>query len=163
MPPGIDGFLGTRASFMLDVVSLAMLLVLPILAASIYLVKYRRQYDLHKRIQLILGSLLLVAVLLFEADMRINGWRDRAEASPYMGHGSAVDWVTIALGIHLCFAVTAALLWIVVIAQALRRFARPPMPNDHSAWHRRLGKWAAYDMLCTAVTGWFFYWLAFVA
>ena len=31
MPHAIDGFLGTRATFMLDVVTLAMLLVLPVL------------------------------------------------------------------------------------------------------------------------------------
>jgi putative membrane protein len=163
MSHGIDGFLGTRATFMLDVVVLAMLVVLPVLAASIYLVKYRKQYALHKRLQLTLASALLVVVLLFELDMRVNGWRDRAEASPYMGGSGSTNWVTVALAIHLCFAVTAALLWTIVIVRAVRGFPRPPAPNDHSAWHRRFAKLAAYDMLCTAITGWIFYWLAFVA
>jgi putative membrane protein len=163
MPYTIDGFLGTRATFMLDVVVLAMVVVLPVLAWSIYLVKYRKNYALHKRLQLVLGSVLLVAVVLFEADMRVNGWRDRAEASPYIGGPGSIDWVTIVLGIHLCFAVSAAVLWVVVISQALRGFPQPPAPSAHSAWHRRFGKLAAYDMLCTAITGWIFYWLAFVA
>ncbi len=163
MPQGIDGFLGTRATFMLDVVVLAMLAVLPLLGWSIYLVKYRNQYALHKKIQLTLGGVLLVTVILFELDMRVNGWRDRAEASPYFGQEGSIDWVAIVLGVHLCFAVTAAVLWTVVIVQALRRFPQPPAPAEHSPWHRRFGKLAAYDMLCTAVTGWIFYWLAFVA
>ncbi len=163
MPFGIDGFLGTRASFMLDVVALAMFVLLPALAWSVYLVKYRHKYALHKTIQLTLGAVLLVTVSLFEVDMRIGGWRHRAEASPFVSPASETNWVYVALAIHLCFAVTAALLWIVVIARALRQFPSPPVPGPHSVWHRRFGMAAAIDMACTAVTGLAFYYLAFVA
>jgi uncharacterized membrane protein YozB (DUF420 family) len=159
----MDGFLGTRATFMLDVVVLAMLVIVPVLGWSIYLVKYRRQYALHRRVQLALGVVLLVTVFFFELDVRINGWRDRASASPYTSQDGSVDWVYIALGVHLGFAVSAAALWGIVIARALRQFSKPPEPSPHSAWHRRFGKLAAIDMLCTAITGWIFYWLAFVA
>jgi putative membrane protein len=161
--PGIDGFLGTRATFMLDVVVLAMLAILPILGGSIYLVKVRQRYALHKKIQLALGVVLLVTVALFELDVRVNGWRDRASASPYAGQNGRVNWVLVVLGVHLGFAVSTALLWAVVIVRALRQFPDPPVPAAHSPWHRRYGKLAAYDMLCTAITGWIFYWLAFVA
>lgn len=160
---GIDGFLGTRATLMLDVVVLAMLVLLPILGWSIYLVKYRQRYALHKKIQLALGIVLLVTVTLFELDVRVNGWRDRASASPYAGQDGGVNWVLVVLGVHLCFAVSTAVLWIVVMTRALRNFPDPPAPAAHSPWHRRFGKLAAIDMLCTAITGWIFYWLAFVA
>jgi putative membrane protein len=159
----MDGFLGTRASLMLDVVVLTMVVLLPVLGFSIYLVKYRRRYALHKTIQLTLGTVLLVTVVLFEADMRTGGWRHRAAASPYGGHEGSIDWVSTALYVHLFFAITTALLWIVVIFRALRNFPSPPEPGAHSAWHRRYAKLAAIDMVCTAVTGWIFYWLAFVA
>src|SRR5690348_9332947 len=135
MPFGAEGFLGTRASLMLDVVALAMLLVVPALALSVYLVMFRRQYAWHKRIQLALGIALLVTVAAFEADMRIGGWRHRAEPSPFSGAAGGTDWVSVALGVHLCFAVTAALLWIVVIVRALRQFPTPPTPSAHSPWH----------------------------
>ena len=160
---GLDGFLGTRATFMLDFVALAMIAVLPVLGWSIYLVRDRKRYELHKRVQFTLGCVLLVTVGLFELDMRVNGWRDRAADSPYAGHDGAIDWVYVALGVHLCFAVSAAVLWAAVILRALRLFPRPPAPGSHSAWHRRFGKLAALDMLATAVTGWIFYWMAFVA
>ena len=62
---GIDGFLGTRASLMLDVVALAMLAVLPVLGFSIWLVRCRRLYAIHKRIQLTLASVLLLTVVAF--------------------------------------------------------------------------------------------------
>ncbi|MEX2119835.1 MAG: DUF420 domain-containing protein [Pirellulales bacterium] len=158
MYPGIDGFLSTRASFMLDVVCLAMLPILIAMAWSIWLVRYRRRYLLHKRIQLTLGALLLATVAAFEADMRVNGWQMRAEPSPYFD-----TWVFYSLYIHLTFAISSAGLWIVVIVRALRRFPNPPAPGAHSPWHVFWARLAALDMLATALTGWTFYWLAFVA
>lgn len=156
---GIDGFLGTRASLMLDVVFLAMFIVLPVLIASIYLVRYQQRYLLHKRLQVGLGAVLLVAVTLFEVDIRVHGWRDRAVESPHYATGL----VQTSLGVHLVFAVTTSVLWIVVIVQALRKFPSPPVPNEYSGRHCFWARLAALDMGLTAVTGWIFYWLAFVA
>lgn len=160
--PGIDGFLGTRASLMLDVVSVALAVLLPLLAWNIYLVRYRRAYATHKRLQLLLGAVLGVTVILFEVDMRTAGWRERAAPSPYFA-GDGNGLVQYALGVHLVFAVSTALLWIWVIAQAVLQFPKPPAPSQHSRSHRLWGRVAAIDLVCTAVTGWVFYWLAFVA
>jgi hypothetical protein len=159
MDVGIDGFLGTRASLMLDVVFLAMFAVVPLLIWSIWLVRYRRNYRLHKRVQVILGSVLLVAVTLFEIDLRFfTDWRQRAEPSPYYA-----NWVFPALYIHLFFAVPTALLWVTVIVRALRRFANPPQPGPHSRQHIFWAWLAAIEMCLTALTGWIFYLLAFAA
>ncbi|HTU25655.1 MAG TPA: DUF420 domain-containing protein [Pirellulales bacterium] len=159
---GIDGFLGTRASLMLDLVFLAMFAVLPVLGWSVYQVKYRRRYLLHKRVQLGLGVVLAVTVAAFETDMRVNGWRDRAADSRFWSE-EGLNWIYVALAVHLCFAVTTALAWIVVIARAQANFPSPPAPCPHSPWHIRWAKLAAIDMLLTAVTGWIFYLLAFAA
>jgi putative membrane protein len=162
--PGIGGFLGGRGSLMLDVVFLAMFVVVPVLAVSIYLVKTGRRYDLHKKMQLIMATVLLVAVLLFELDMRINGWELRAAPSPYFD--AANKWACpagLSLIVHLSFAVPTLLLWIIVVTRALRNFSRPPQPGLHSRWHARFGWAAAIGMLLTALTGWLFYYLAFVA
>ncbi len=161
---GIGGFLGSRGSFMLDVVFLAMFVVVPVLLTSIFLVKARRQFALHKRLQIVTASVLLVAVLLFELDIRLNGWEHRAEPSPYFD--TANKWgcpAGVSLIVHLSFAVPTLLLWVVVVVQALRNFSRPPLPDPHSRWHARWGWLAALGMVLTAVTGWVFYWLAFMA
>lgn len=156
----MDGFLGTRASIMLDVVFLAMFAVVPILAWSIHLVRNKRNYRLHKQVQVTLGLVLLVAVTLFEIDMRfVTDWRARATASPHFASGTVMN----SLYIHLVFAVTTAVLWILVMARALRNIPNPPGPCAHSIWHKRWGWIAALDMLGTSITGWVFYWLAFVA
>jgi len=163
--PGISGFVpGSRGSFMLDVVFVAMFVVAPVLTTSIYLVKYSRKYALHKKLQLLMAGVLLVAVLLFELDIRLNGWETRAAPSPYFD--SAHKWscpAGVSLIVHLSFAVPTLVLWIVVVTRALRNFTRPPAPGPHSNWHKRWGLIAAVGMLLTAVTGWIFYWLAFVA
>jgi putative membrane protein len=179
--PGIDGFLGTRASLMLDVVFLAMFGVLLALSLSVWLVRSRKNFVLHKRIQIVLGLVLLVTVTLFEIDMRVNGWQSRALASPYfgaieqpspmlktlyqewLGRKEVPGWVFTSLYIHLFFAVTTTLLWVFVIVQAVRKIPSPPAPCAYSAAHKRWARIAAIDMGFTALTGWVFYCLAFVA
>jgi putative membrane protein len=161
--PGWEGFLGTRGSFMLDVVFLAMFAVLPVLAWSISLVK-KRQFALHKTVQLLLGTVLLLAVVAFEVDMRLNGWEERAIPSPYFNAEAKWSCPTgISLIIHLFFAVPTAFIWVYVIVMALRKFDAPPVPNAYSHTHKRWGWIAAVEMNLTALTGWIFYYLAFVA
>ncbi len=162
MYEGIDGFLGTRASLMLDVVFLAMFAVVPAIGLGIWLVKYRQAYLLHKRIQLTLAAVLAATVTLFEIDIRIHGWRDRAAESAYYNAGLTWHWVNLSLAIHLVFAVSTAVLWIVVVTRALRHFPSPPAPGPHSSSHIFWARLAAIDMGLTAGTGWIFYLLAFV-
>ena len=163
--PGLDGFLGGRGSLMMDVVVVAMVLVLLIMAASIGLVRYRQAFQLHKRIQLSLGTLLLIAIVAFEVDVQfISAWEERAAPSPYFDEENAITSpVGIGLVVHLFFAVPTAVLWTFVIVQALRKFPAPTTPSPYSGRHRRWGTLAAIEMLMTTLTGWVFYWLAFMA
>lgn len=143
---------------MLDVVFLAMFVVVVVLAASIWSVR-RGWYTLHKRLQLTLAAVLLVAVAAFEIEMRLFGWQERAAG----GAGQGVSgWVWTALYTHLVFAISAAVLWPVVIFRAWRRFDAPPTPGAHSPSHRLWGRVAAGAMVMTAITGWGFYAVAFV-
>lgn len=156
----LDGPLGTRASLMMDLVFLAMFLVVPVMLWSIWQVRVRRRYVLHKRVQLTLGIVLGIAVLLFEIHVNVHDWRARATGSP----GGTLPWgVAAALVIHLCCSIPATLLWVFVIVRAVRRFPSPPEPSPHSRQHAFWGWFAAIEMVLTAVTGWVFYWLAFGA
>ena len=157
--PGIDGFLGTRASLTLDILCVAMLVANLVLAWSIYQVKVRRRFALHKWTQLALSAILLTVVVLFEIDIRLHGWQDRASGS-VGGQADPVVWY--ALYAHLFFAVTSVVLWPVTIYLALRNFPVPPRPGPHSRIHVPLARVAAADMVLTTITGWTFYWLAFV-
>ena len=154
----LNGFLPTRGSIMLDFVFVAMIGIVPILLASIYLVKARGKYQLHKWIQIGLGVTLAIAVTAFEIDMRLfTDWEELASASAYYPR---VVWNS--LYVHLLFAIPTPLLWIYVIVKAVREFPNPPAPCGYSTQHIFVARIATAGMLLTAVTGWIFYWLAFV-
>jgi hypothetical protein len=150
--------LGTRAPLILDVLCLAMLAVMIVLAWSVYLVKVQRRYELHKKIQIVLGIVLLAVIVLFELDIRLHGWQDRAAGQ--LG-GQAPSAAVTALYIHLVFAVSTVVLWITTIVLALKRFPTPAAPSPHSGLHAKLGWLSVVDMGLTTVTGWVFYWVAF--
>ena len=158
---------------MLDVVFVAMFVVLAVLAFNIYLVRNRKQYLWHKRIQIALGIVLLVTVAAFEIDMQwLTEWELRAAASPYFvpdytaATSKAAKWqstVGRSLLVHLMFSIPTFALWVFVIVQALRHIPNPPGPCAYSGRHRMWAWLAAGGMTMTALTGWVFYYLAFVA
>jgi putative membrane protein len=158
------GFLPWRGPLMLDVIVLAMVIVLIALAWSVYSVKYGNKYQRHKLTQLCLAVGLLITLVLFEVDIQFfENWRELADASPYYDAAGRSGLVVYSLWIHLCIATTTLALWFWIILKALKHFPNPPGPNQHSRFHARWGMIAAIDMVLTAVTGWVFYFLAFVA
>lgn len=160
---GWNGILGTRASLMLDLVFLAMFAVVPVLWWSVRAVRVHRRFALHRRVQIGLGVVLGLTVTAFEVDMRLHGWRSRAEPSRFWRNGALNDAVDWSLVVHLACAIPTAFLWVFVIVQALRHFDRPPQPNEYSKRHRFWARLAAVELVLTATTGWVFYYLAFVA
>jgi len=153
------GFLPTRGSIMLDFVFLAMFAIVIVLTFSIYLVRSKKKFRLHKRIQIGTAIVLLVTIVAFEIDMRfITAWRVLAEPSSLYASG-AVDW---SLAIHLLFAIPTPFVWVYTIVMALKKIPADPQPCEYSTTHRRWGWISALMMYATAVTGWVFYVVAFV-
>ncbi|WP_141732951.1 DUF420 domain-containing protein [Oligoflexus tunisiensis] len=154
----MDGFLPfSRASFVLDFIAVAMAAVIPVMMISLFQVRKRKNIDLHRRLQIILGVVLGLAILIFELDMRLYGWRQYAEPSPYYD-----TLVMPALLVHLVFAIPTLLLWIFTIFMALRHRIHTST-GKHRIRHKLFGRLSAYAMLGTTVSGWLFFWLAFMA
>ncbi len=158
-----DGFLGYKASLMLDVVACALAVVVPTLLASLYAVKIRRNYRLHKTLQIILGLVLLAVVGLFEIDMRLHGGidgildkRSRPLSPDERGSFDSLLYV------HLFFAVSTVILWATTLVLALKRMPNPPAPSNHSRLHKRLGWLSAADITLTSATGLMVYYYGFV-
>ena len=141
---------------MLDFVSIAMVFILPILTWSLFVVRAQKNYALHRRIQITTGCVLLVAVLLFEIDVRVNGWRHLAKPSPFYD-----TWLFPFLYVHLFCAVSAALTWTYTLTFAIKR--KPTPATMLAQRHRRNGWISVVFMYLTSITGWVFYWMAFVA
>lgn len=160
------GFLGYPTTFMLDFVVCALVLVVPLLLLSLWLVKFRRKYLAHKRLQIVLGVVLLAAVTAFEVDVQLvhGGWekivakQNLDEAALAAKIASVRPWLLV----HLVFAVTTPFLWVATIVLALRRFGSNPMPGAHSKLHSLLGWASTIDITLTSVTGLLFYYVAFM-
>jgi hypothetical protein len=159
-----DGFLGNGASFMLDFVVCALVVLVPLLIYSVYVVKVKRNYTKHRNLQLALGAVLLVAVAAFEIDLQIvhQGWENIvAKRRPPLS-ADEFAFVQKVLWVHLIFAVSTPVLWLATTALALRRFPNPPMPAAHSELHIKLGWLSAVDLTLTSATGIAFYYFAFI-
>ena len=145
---------------MLDFVTLAMLAVVVVLTFSIYIVRAKKNFCLHRNIQIGTAVVLVLALVAFEVDVRfVTKWRQLAEVSPFYDSG-IVDWC---LNIHLCFAIPTPIIWAAVIVMALRRFKTGFSQGAFNRFHRITGRVAAAFMYLTAITGWIFYYVAFVA
>ena len=162
----MNGFLGYDSSLMLDVVVCALVLIVPTLLWSVYLVKFRRQFTLHRNIQVTLGIVLLIAVSAFEVDLQLvhGGWENvvnKPDKEPRLT-GDALETVRTILWVHLVFAISTPFLWATTLVLAWRRFPNPPQPGPHSRLHKMLGWASAIDISMTAVTGLIFYYYAFI-
>lgn len=161
-----DGFLGYRTSFMLDFVVCALILIVPLLVYSLWLVKAKKNFLAHKRLQVTLGIILLVAVGAFEIDLQVvhGGWENIVSKShpDETDLAAKVEQARPYLWVHLVFAVTTPFLWFTTLALALRRFASPPSPGIHSQTHKILGWLSTFDITLTAITGLIFYYVAFM-
>ncbi len=153
-----SAFSFSRASWAMDLTAFGLLLVVPLLFSSIYLARQKKQFQRHKTLQILISVVLAVVITLFEVDVRLNDWRPGVQLSPY------VDTLLYpVLYVHLGFSISTAILWVITMIGAMRRFDPIPRTNRYSVWHKRLGWLTAFGMLGTAVTGWFFYYLGFIA
>lgn len=145
---------------MLDFVALAMLVVSLVLSYSIYQIRVRKRAKFHRNLQIGTAVVLTLALIAFEVDVRfVSRWRELAEASPYYRSGLVDLWLII----HLVFAIPTPFVWGYVIITGLRRFKTGFDQGNYNRTHRTLGRIAAGLMFMTAITGWVFYYLAFVA
>lgn len=158
-----NGFLGYPASLMLDVVVCALLVVVPLLIFNIGVVRWGGNYQLHKRLQLLLASVLLLAVGLFEVDMQWQGGVNAilAKRSRPLDPQELASFRSLLI-VHLFFAISTVFLWTATVLLAWRRFPTPARPAAHSRLHKILGWLSAIDITGTAVTGLLVYYYGFM-
>lgn len=143
-----QGFLGTRADLLMDIVIVALVAVVPIVLYNWRLARHGR-YGQHKLLQVGLALLLAVVVGVFEVNLRLQGGIFEAtKASAYAGTPTLNFWIYF----HTFFAITTIFIWGGLIVLSLRRFPSPPIPGAFSTTHKRWGRIGMVWMLVTGVT-----------
>lgn len=142
---------------MIELVFIVMFLVLPVLSYSVWGAARKKKINLHKNLQKVISVALLIAIILFEVDLRMHDWRQFAKQSPY--------YETILfpfLYFHLFFAVSTCITWIWTLYLGVFKYGK--MPQElYRQKHKLFGLLAVVGMFFTTFSGWIFYYLAFYA
>jgi len=147
----MEGFLGTRADFIIDLVMVTSAL-LPFLLLAAILLARKEKYDLHKWSQITLFTTVNLLVLALEIDIRFGGIDEVIAQSKYYGS----DTLTIVFLVHLFFAISSTLLWFWLIIISVRRY-----PVHFRFPHKKYGIITYIDIVLTVITGWMLYAMVF--
>ena len=151
------GFLSSRASTACDMAYLILLAMIPVFAWNLELLLLRKNYRLHRKVQLLLTFALLVATVLAVAGFTVDGWEHRV-ATP----GAKIPGITyMTLTIHVVFWVVTGMMWIGLLVQSLRKIPNPPKECDFGPFYVFWLIMLALQHFLTTLTGWEFYLLAF--
>ena len=115
-------------------------------------------------IQLCLAGGLLILLVFFEIDIQyFENWRERAAASPYYDAATGQRPRALFALDPPAFATTTLDTLAPDHPAGVTSSRTRRAPIGTVVFHARWGMVAAIDMVLTAVTGWAFYLLAFVA
>ncbi|WP_457605204.1 DUF420 domain-containing protein [Nitratifractor sp.] len=151
------GFLGTKAPFFMDLMTLIVAL-LPLLIYLGILLARKGLYDLHHWYQWTLFLFALVVFGWFEYGVRAGG-----------GFGELLDsgvfprWAAISfLVLHIVIAILTLLWWSRTLFRAHWNFRKHMLPGGYSLRHIRSGVWTAAGIFLTSLSGIWVYLLLFV-
>ena len=144
-----SGFLGTRAPFFMDFVTLIVALLPFLMMGAIYFAKIKN-YNLHKIAQYTLFIVSLIVVAYFEMGVRLGGGFDYFMEGSGVGHSYAL----IVLVFHIIIAVLTLFVWIMALTRA-QRYLRENK-------HKQMGKITFVGIVLTSLTGIWVYLLLFV-
>ena len=144
-----QGFLGTRAPFFMDVVTL-IVAVLPLLVIGAILFAKNKKYKAHAYAQIVIFAVSVIVVGYFEYGVRLSGGFDA-----FM-EGSLVPYTYafIVLMIHIFIAIVTLFIWAKTIFSARKQLELQE--------HKKSGIRTFVGVVLTSVTGIWVYLLMFV-
>jgi len=143
------GFLGTRAPFFMDVVTLIVAL-LPLLVAGAISLAKAKKYKLHAIAQVIIFIFSVVILVYFETGVRIGGGFDAFMDGSSVSH----NYAFFVLIFHIIIAVLTLIIWFVTLIRA-KKFLSLGL-------HKMLGRISFVGILLTSLTGIWVYFILFI-
>ena len=151
------GFLGTRAPFFMDFVTLIVAFLPIIVMASIYLAR-KKHYKLHAITQNIIFVFAVIVLAYFELGVRVGGG-----FNAFMeGSGVSHTYASVILVMHIIIAVVMLFYWIRTVLNANLQFVKGLIPGVKSREHKILAAKTFMAIIFTSFSGIWVYLLLFV-
>ena len=152
-----SGFLGTRAPFFMDFVTVVVTLLPFLVALAINFAK-KRNYKLHSIVQIIIFVFSVIILGYFEYGVRLGGGFEA-----YL-KGSSVDYnyAFSVLVIHIIIATLTLGIWIKTIIQARNDKLNGLLVGVHSKSHKSAGLRTFFGIVLTSFSGLWVYLLLFL-
>ncbi len=152
-----QGFLGTRAPFFMDFVTMIVALLPLLIFAAIVLAK-KKLYKLHALAQNLLFVFAVIVVGYFEYGARLGGGFDAF----MQGSGVSHTYASIVLGVHIVIALFTLVYWARTVIKANYQFMHGTIPGVKSNEHKLLAFKTFLGIVFTSFSGIWVYLLLFV-
>ncbi|EQB39795.1 membrane protein [Sulfurimonas hongkongensis] len=144
-----SGFLGTRAPFFMDVVTLIVAL-LPLLVASVIFLARAKKYKLHSYAQIFIFAFSVIILGYFETGVRMAGGFNVFMQESSVSH----NYAFIVLVFHIAISIITLIIWGMAIFMAKKLLRQNK--------HKKIGLITFMGVTLTSLTGIWVYFLMFV-
>jgi len=151
------GFLGTRAPFFMDFVTIIVALLPFLVLVAISMAK-RQSYKLHAFTQTLIFIVSVIVVGYFEYGVRLGGGFNSFMQESHTSHNYAL-WVLI---VHIIIAIVSLFYWTKTLIQANKFNRKNSLPGSFSVSHKKAGIYTFIGIFLTGFTGIWVYLLLFV-
>jgi len=143
------GFLGTRAPYFIDIVTL-IVAVLPMFVAGIISLAKHKRYKLHAFLQIFLFAFTAIVFTYFEVGVRMAGGFDALMDGSSVSH----NYAFFVLMLHIAIATATLIIWFMTLIRAKKFLAL--------GIHKKLGQISFVGIVFTSLSGIWVYLLLFV-
>ncbi|OQX49983.1 MAG: hypothetical protein B5M46_02425 [Epsilonproteobacteria bacterium 4484_20] len=152
------GFLGTRAPFFMDFVTLIVAFLPLLIGVAISFARHRK-YSLHATVQTLIFIVSVVVVGYFEYGVRLGGGYEAFIQGTHVSQ----NYLLFVLILHILVSVITLGIWTSTLVSARRSSTRGGLlPGPDSGSHKRAGIRSFIGIALTSLTGIWLYLLLFV-
>jgi putative membrane protein len=151
------GFLGTKAPFFMDFVTIVVALLPFLVWFGVILVR-KRYYSLHAFYQITVYIVSILVVGWFEYGVRTGGGFN----SFIEGNPRSPTLMLVVLIAHIIISTATTIYWGKTLWQAYRNYAAHDLPGGFTVPHKGRAKLALFGILLTSLTGIWVYLMLFV-
>jgi len=151
------GFLGTKAPFFMDLVTL-IVAVLPILVYGAIILARKKMYKIHMIVQNIIFIVALVVFSYFEIGVRVGGGFDAFME----GSGVPYTYALVVLLVHIFIAIVMLFYWGLTVFNGNINYRKRNLPGLASRGHKVMAYKSFLGIILTSLSAIWVYLLLFV-